>query len=161
MRGPTENRVGRRRRAGVTLIEILAATIILGIGLVGVGSLVTYGVVSHRKAVNYTVAEARAVKELERVRDAKYAGATVSSILFPSSEYTILSSTQARFTISELRNGYGIITIGDDVQALQTNPSTGQPYSNLKKVKVEIYWTGGGQNLGGSYDAATLIANRP
>jgi Tfp pilus assembly protein PilV len=145
----------------VTIIEVLVASAILAIGLVGVGSLVTYGVVSHRKSVNYTIAEARAVKELERVRDAKYVGAVVNSTLFPSSEYTILNSTQARFTVSELKNGYGIITITDDAQAQQTNPATGQPYSNLKKVKVEIHWTGGGRNLGGYYNAATLIANRP
>jgi adhesin HecA-like repeat protein len=144
----------------VTIIEVLVASAILAIGLVGVGSIVTYGVVSHRKSVNYTVAEARAVKEMERVRDAKYVGAIVSSTLFPSPDYTILSQTQARFTVSELKNSYGIITITDDVQAQQTNPATGQPYSNLKKVKVEIHWTAG-RNLAGSYNAATLIANRP
>jgi Tfp pilus assembly protein PilV len=145
----------------VTIIEVLVASAILAIGLVGVGSIVTCGVISHRKSLNHTVAEARAVKEMERVRDARYVGAVVNSTLFPSTDYTILNSTQARFTVSELKSGYGIITITDDVQAQQTNPATGQPYSNLKKVKVEIHWTGGGSSLRGSYDAATLIANRP
>ena len=145
----------------MTIIEVLVASAILGIGLVGVGSIVTYGLVSHRKSVDYTVAEARAISELERVRDAKYVGAIVNSTLFPATEYTILDSTQARFTVPELRNGYGIVTLTEDVEAQQTNPGTGQPYANLKKVKVEIHWTGGGHSLGGYYDAATLIANRP
>jgi Tfp pilus assembly protein PilV len=139
---------------------VLVASIVLGIGLVGVGSLVTYGVVSHRKSVNYTVAAARAVKEMERVRDARYAGAAVNATLFPSPDYTIVNATQARFTVSELSNGYGLVTIQDDVEAQQTNPATGQPYSNLKKLRVELFWSGG-HNLAGSYGVSTLIANRP
>ncbi len=145
---------------GVTLIEVLVASVILGIGLVGVGSVVTYGVVSHRKSVNYTVAAERAVREMERIREAGYLGAEVNETLFPATTYTILSSTQVQFAVPELSNGVGYITVDEDSEAEATNPSTGQPYSNLKRVRVELFWTGGGA-LSGSYSLSTLIANRP
>lgn len=151
---------GQRRRRGVTIIEVLVASAVLGIGLVGVGSLVTYGVISHRKSVNYTVASARAVKELERVREAGYGAAIVDTTLFPSPEYTILSGTQAQFSVADLEGGFGYVTIEDDAEALETNPDTGQPYSNLKKVTVQVFWSGS-RNLSGSYTVSTLIANRP
>ena len=61
-----------RADAGVTILEALATSLILGIGLVGVGSMVTVGVISHRKSVNYTLVAARATQELERVREAGY-----------------------------------------------------------------------------------------
>ena len=144
----------------MTIIEVLAATAILGIGLVGVGSMVTYGVVSHRKSVNYTVAAERATQEIERVRDAGYLGAEIGTSLFPSPTYTILSATQAGFTVADLHNGQGTITISQDSEAEAVDPDTGSPYSNLKRVRVDISW-GGARNLRGSYSASTLIANRP
>jgi len=149
-----------RRSAGVTIIEVLATAIILAIGLVGVGSMVTYGVVSHRKSVNYTIAAERATKELERIREAGYLGATISTALFPADEYTIENGTQASFEMADLASGTGVITIADDPAAQATNPATGQPYSNLKRVSVQISW-GGNRYLHGSYEAVTLIANRP
>jgi len=150
----------RPRRAGVTIIEVLAATAILGIGLVGVGSMVTYGVISHRKSVNYTIAAARATQEIERIRDAGYLGAQIGTALFPSPTYTILSATQVAFTVPELRNGQGRITLSEDAEAQAIDPDTGLPYGNLKQVQVQISW-GGSRNLQGSYRVATLIANRP
>jgi Tfp pilus assembly protein PilV len=144
----------------VTITEVLVTCVILGIGLVGVGSLVTYGVISHRKSVCYTIATARATQEIERVREAGYAGAVVSTQLFPSTNYTILSATQARFDVPELSNGFGYVTIEDDTEAQQTNPATGQPYSNLKRARVQIFWSGP-RSLSGSYAIATLLANRP
>lgn len=147
-------------RAGLTLIEVLAASMILGIGLVGVGSLVTYGVVSHRKSVNYTVAAARTVREIERIREAGYLSAEIGPDLFPSPAYTILSSTQVGFPVAELKGGQGSITVIEDPEAQALDPDTGLPYLNLKQVSVHITW-GGTSTLAGSYSAATLIANRP
>jgi prepilin-type N-terminal cleavage/methylation domain-containing protein len=148
------------RQSGVTIIEVLAAAAILGIGLVGVGSMVTYGVVSHRKSVNYTIASERATKELERVREAGYLGAEVTAGLFPYPTYTILNSTQAAFTVPELTDGQGTITLDEDTEAQAVDPDTGLPYSNMKQVQVDISW-GGSRSLQGSYSVATLVSNRP
>lgn len=142
------------------MIEVLVASVILGIGLVGVGSMVTYGVISHRKAVNYTVAAARATQELERVREAGYLGAVVSTELFPEGLYTIVDSTQVQFSVPELDNAVGYVTIQQDAEAQQTNPETGEPYSNLKKIRVQVSWSGPGRGSG-TYTATTLVANRP
>ncbi len=150
----------RHRQAGVTILEVLAAAAILGIGLVGVGGMVTYGVISHRKSVNYTIAAARATQEIERIRDAGYLGAEVDTSLFPSPTYTIAGANQATFAVADLANGQGTITITDDTEAQAVDPDTGFPYSNLKLLQVSISW-GGSRNLRGSYDVATLIANRP
>jgi len=147
-------------RAGVTIIEVLATAIVLAIGLVGVGSMVTYGVLSHHKSLNYTVAAERATREMERIREAGYLGATASAGLFPANEYTIENGSQVSFEMPDLTSGSGVITISDDPDAQAIDPGTGQPYSNLKQVRVEIFW-GGSRYLRGSYQAVTLIANRP
>jgi prepilin-type N-terminal cleavage/methylation domain-containing protein len=150
---------GRRRR-GFTLLEVLAATLVLGLGLVGVGSMVTYSVVSHEKSVNYTLAAERASAEVERVREAGYLGANISTDLFPTTAYTIASATKVTFAVAELKGGQGSITIDEDAQAKATNPNTGSAYNNMKLVQVAITWTGS-RNLSGSYQTATLVANRP
>lgn len=150
-----------RGQAGVTLIEVLAATVILGIGLVGVGAMVTNGSIAHDKAATYTIAAARASEELERIREAGYLGAQVNDLLFPSAAgYAILDSSHVRFTVNDLKSGSGMITLVEDAEAQATNPSTGQPYSNLKKITVDITWSGG-HSTQGSYQVVTLLANRP
>jgi len=159
-RAEARPRLRPKGEAGFTLIEVLITTVILGIGLVGVGSMVTYGVVSHRKSVNYTVAAARAIQEMERIRDAGFLGANVGTDLFPYPTYQILNASQVGFTPSGLKDGQGVITIAEDSQAQVTDPDTGLPYGNMKAVSVSISW-GGARILSGSYTAATLIANRP
>jgi prepilin-type N-terminal cleavage/methylation domain-containing protein len=149
-----------RRRRGFTLLEVLAATLVLGLGLVGVGSMVTYSVVSHEKSVNYTLAAERASAEVERVREAGYLGAKVTTDLFPAPAYTLASATKVTFTVAELKGGQGSITIDEDAQAKATDPNTGSAYNNMKLVQVAITWTGS-RNLSGSYQTATLVANRP
>ena len=157
----------RRRRhglgsqAGVTLIEVLAATIILGIGLVGVGAMMTNGSIAHDKAATYTIAAARASEELERIREAGYLGAQINTLLFPSAAgYAIQSATRVTFPVTDLKSGAGAITLVEDTEAQATNPSTGQPYSNLKRITVDITWAGG-HSVQGSYQVVTLLANRP
>ncbi len=149
-----------RPDSGTTILEVLIAAVILGVGLVGVGSMVTYGVISHEKSVNYTVAADRASQELERIREATYTGGVVGTALFPAPDYTILNSTQASFTVPDLKNGAGLITLDEDAEAKAINPGTGLPYSNMKIATVTITWSGG-HFQGGSYKAVTLIANRP
>jgi prepilin-type N-terminal cleavage/methylation domain-containing protein len=158
--GRSPGHAGGRSRRGFTLLEVLAATLVLGLGLVGVGSMVTYSVISHEKSVNYTIAAERASAEVERVREAGYLGANVTTDLFPAPTYAIASAAKVTFPVAELKGGQGSITIDEDAQAKAINPNTGGAYHNLKLVQVMITWTGS-RDLSGSYQTATLEANRP
>jgi prepilin-type N-terminal cleavage/methylation domain-containing protein len=149
-----------QRSGGFTLIEVLVAAMILGIGLVGVSSMVYYGVLSHQKSANYTIAGEKAMQEMERIRDAGYLGALVDLAHFPSPSYQIVNASTVHFSVPELTSGLGVITIAEDSQAQAINPATGQPYLNMKQVSVTVSW-GGSQRLRGSYNLATLISNRP
>ncbi len=157
---PARARRLRPSAAGITLIEVVAATAIIGIGLVGVGSIVTYAVISHRKAVEHTIASARATQELERVREAGYLGAVVDESLFPADSYETISPSQVSFAADELDGGFGYVTITDDAEAQYINPGTGQPYGNMKHVVVHLFWDRPGDKTM-SYSIATLISNRP
>lgn len=161
------NRNGAAKRGGCTgacdgftLIEVLVAAMILAIGLVGVASMTYYGVISHHKSANYTMAGQRAMQEMERIRDAGYLGAVVDYDHFPYPRYYILDTNTIYFTPSELPNGQGLITINEDSAAQQINPSTGEPYFNMKRVRVDVTW-GGSRPLRGSYSLVSLISNRP
>ena len=149
-----------QRSGGFTLIEVLVAAMVLGIGLVGVSSMVYYGVLSHQKSANYTIAGEKAMQEMERIRDAGYLGALVDLAHFPSPSYQIVNASTVSFGVPELTSGLGVITIAEDSQAQAINPATGQPYLNMKQVSVAVSW-GGSQRLRGSYNLATLISNRP
>jgi prepilin-type N-terminal cleavage/methylation domain-containing protein len=152
--------VKMKNKQGLTLIELLVTAVLLGIGLVGVAGMFTAGVVSSTKASNITVAAHRANLEIERVRDAGYLGAVADVAHFPSPTYTVVSSHRATFTVPELRNGSGYIDIYPDSAAQLTNPATGLPYENLKRLRIVISW-GGGHHVAGNYTVVTLIANRP
>ncbi len=153
-------RGARGRHAGMTLIEVLAATLVLAIGLVGVSGMVTYSVIAHDKAANYTIAADRATAEIERIRDAGYNGAAVNTLLFPTDGYTILSATQASFTCSDLKQAHGIITLDPDATAKANNPNTGQPWSNLKRIDVQIWWMGR-HGVDQTLKVSAMLANRP
>jgi len=157
---PRQSLAHLKASAGFTLIELLVSVVILAVGLIGVASMVTYGVVSHRSSANYTIAAARATQEIERIRDAGYLSAQVGPALFPSPNYHILSATQVGFSVPESNSGQGVITLDEDSEAQATNPNTGLPYSNMKRVSVTISW-GGARALTGSYTTTTLISNRP
>ena len=157
---PLRPRGARGRHAGMTLIEVLAATLVLAIGLVGVSGMVTYSVIAHDKAANYTIAADRATAELERIRNAGYNGAAVNTLLFPTADYTILSPTQVRFNCSDLKQAHGIITLDLDAAAKAINPNTGQSWSNLKRIDVQIWWMGH-HGVDQTLKVSAMLALRP
>ncbi len=149
-----------RNKKGLTLLELLMTTLLLGIGLTGVGGMFTAGVVSSRKAAYITTAAHRANKEIERIRDGGFLGAQVDYIHFPYPDYYGASGNRAYFNVSELPGGTGQVEVDMDPEAQVVNPDTGLYVDNLKKVRVLISW-GGARNLRGSYSVSTLLANRP
>lgn len=150
----------RSGRGGFTLIEVLVAAMILSIGLVGVSSMIYFGVISHQKSAHYTIAGERAMQEMERIRDAGYLGAVVDASHFPSVNYHIVDAHTVRFNVADLPSGVGTISINEDSEAQAINPSTGQPYANMKRVTVTVAW-GGARRVSGIYNLVTLISNRP
>jgi len=149
-----------RNNKGLSLIELLMVSLLLGIGLVGVGGMFTSGVISNRKAANITVAANRAAQEMERLRDAGFLGAVVDYDHFPYPRYYVISPTQVYFSVDELKNGTGYIFLDMDPEAQVIDPSTGLYVGNLKRVRIVITW-GGAETVSGRYSVSTLLANRP
>ncbi len=151
--------MARRRERGLTLIELLIVTFILSVGLTGVASLFVAGLVSSRHGQRMSAATHEALRQIEHMRSAHFAGCTVSTDVFPPEEgYTIVRQNanltgQVGFQIPDLPNGVGRIDI-----ALY-DPGTGT-MANLKDVKVTITWQGG-DPTGGVTVLHTLIANAP
>jgi len=145
---------------GMSLLELLAVTLLLGIGLTGVAGMFTAGVISNRKAANITAAANRANQEIERLRDTGFSGAIMDVAHFPSTHYSLTSPTRADFQVAELSQGSGYITVDTDTEAQEIDPNTGNQIGNLKQVRVVINW-GGGSPVRGSYSVTTLLANRP
>jgi len=145
---------------GLSVLELLMVTLLLGIGLTGVAGMFTAGVISNRKAAHVTTAANRAAQEMERLRDGGFLGAVVDYDHFPYLNYCILSSTRAGFLVEELPQGYGTIDIDLDPEAQVIDPNTGLYVGNMKRVRVVINW-GGARPVRGSYSVTTLLANRP
>ena len=149
-----------RNCKGLSLLELLMVTLLLGIGLTGVAGMFTVGVISNRKAAHITAAANRANEEMEKVRDCGFLGAVVDYDHFPYPHYYLLSSTRAGFQVEELPQGYGTIDIDLDPEAKVIDPNTGLYVGNMKRVRVVISW-GGARPIRGSYSVTTLLANRP
>jgi len=126
--------------------------------LVGAAGMFTAGIVSSRKAANETAAANRATQELERIRDGGYLGAVIDTAHFLSPRYTIVSSSKATFTVPELSNGAGELTIDTDTAAQPVDPNTGFMIGNLKRVMSHsLGWR---RKSACSYSVTTLISNR-
>ena len=149
-----------KNRKGLSLIELLMVSLLLGIGLTGVGGMFTAGVISNRKAANMTVAAHRAAQETERLRDAGFLGAVVDYDHFPYPRYYVMSPTEVYFHVDELPNGTGFIYLDLDPEAKVTDPATGLYVGNLTRARIVITW-GGARAVRGTYSISTLLANRP
>jgi len=149
----------RRRIRGFSLIELLAAVFILGVGLTSVSTLFVAGLISTRKAQRVSVALNATQQHAERLRSAGFSGCIVDSDIWTSEDgYTILEQNadltgRIGFGIPELPNGQGEISI-------EFYDGGSGVYPNLKTVSVSVTWLGGGPT-GGSTVLRTLVANRP
>lgn len=149
----------RRRIRGFSLIELLAAVFILGVGLTSVSTLFVAGLISTRKAQRVSVALNAAQQQTERLRSAGFSGCSVDPDIWASEDgYTILEQNtdltgRIGFAVPELPNGQGEM-------AIDFYDSGSGIYPNLKTVSVTVTWLGGGPT-GGTTVLRTLIANRP
>ncbi len=150
----------KRRERGFTLIELLVVITILSIGLVGIAGLFVAGSVSASKSKRMNLARNLALKELERLRSAGFAGCTVDPEIFdPADGYQIIEQNadgtgRVAFRSDSLPPGsQGVIEIAH-------YQSGAGYYPNLKDITVTVTWPGGGITSG-RVVLHTLIANRP
>lgn len=121
--GRLDNR-GRPKRdvsiSGFTLIEIVLALLILGVGVVGVLTLFPVGFEAAGRSINITVATFLAQGLVEDARVAGYDG--------------VLDSARERFSTPYDNFEYQI-TVTSDIDGL-----------DLKQVDAEVFWPAGESN---------------
>ena len=139
-----------RTSRGLTLLECLAAVLILGLGLVGVVGSMTAALLSNQKASDMQLATAIAQGTIEEMR----------SLGFGEVDYTSFPATCTKITVDPVS--------GDPMDALAalrsatkttviTTSYTGN--AKLKKVSVKVAWVGrNGKNS--SVTLETIITNR-
>ena len=125
-------------RGGFTLVECLVATVILGIGVIGVASMFAYASLSEKKAAYLAEARDIAQQTLEDVRARGYAHFTA-----PSGVTTVPTSGLPRAT-----------------GALAWQPYPDSACENgLKLVSINLTWDWAGPTSG-KYYVTTLISEK-
>jgi len=127
---------GPAGRGGFSLLECLAATLILGIGIVGVASMFTCAGASEREAAHLARARAITDQAFESIRAQGYACLTGA---FGSQEIPTPG-----------------LPDGNAVLAWQPYPNSGVE-QGLKLVALNLTWRGVGQRTG-HYWAVTLVS---
>jgi type IV pilus assembly protein PilV len=107
---------------GLSLIEVLAAMVILSVGMLGTASLVGGIIRGNQVSKNVTIATTLAQDKMEGVLKSGYTG---------------ISSTDA-----EVTEDYGSIA-GYSNHMRTTTISMGIPASRMKTVTVQAYWRTG------------------
>jgi Tfp pilus assembly protein PilV len=125
-----------RDRRGTTLVEALAAVIILAIGLVGVIGCLTMALQTNQKAKYTEKAAAIAQDNIEEMRSLGFGAITTEE--FP-----------AEAEVSDLPGGVRTVTI--------TTPYNGD--ARLKRVAVDIAWHST-NNTTSHVTLATVVSNR-
>ncbi|HEY3416920.1 MAG TPA: prepilin-type N-terminal cleavage/methylation domain-containing protein [Armatimonadota bacterium] len=150
---------GRGRRTGVSLVELLVATVILGIGLVALMQLYMAALWSYQKGRYLSLATQRAQLEYEKVQNLGFYGLdngpTDFTYLRTSSggEYTWLNpGPGVTFAVSALPGGSGTVT-------WQHFPANATGNSNMVKVDIRISWTGSVKTRS-DVRLVTLLANK-
>jgi prepilin-type N-terminal cleavage/methylation domain-containing protein len=126
----------RRRRAGLSLIELMVTIALLAIGLVGVSSMFIVGYKTQLHAHFASVATDIASKKVEEMKSAGFNG--INTMLFPPT-----------FTAAELPSGSGTTTFAP-------YPDADSPNQYL--VQVVVTW-GGGNGVAGRVRLSTVISN--
>jgi len=125
-------------RGGFTLIECLVATVILGIGVIGVASMFAYASLSEKKAAYLAEARDIAQQTLEDVRARGYGYFTAPS---------------------------GVTTVPTNGLPRATGALAWQPYPDsscekgLKLVSINLTWDWAGPT-GGKYYVTTLVSEK-
>jgi len=128
----------RKGSAGFTLIECVVATVILGVGVVGVASMFTYATTSERKTAYMSQAREIADQVLEEVHATGYP------------VFTELSGTRTIPTRG-LPRSVGVL-------AWRPYPE-GSGELELKRVSVNIAWDWAGP-MAGKYYVVTLLSQK-
>ena len=126
----------RRRRHGMTLVELLVAIGITSIGLVALSQLYISSMWVYERARSISIATHRAQYELEKVQNFKFNIMNNRANLIADTRYSTLEGYSAlsagngvQFPMPELRGGRGIITV-----------SNFRGHSNILQIVIEIVW---------------------
>lgn len=152
-------RMMRSKTRGFSLVELLVATVILGLGLTSVSLLFVAGIVSGQKAERLSTAVNAVQQQMERLRSSGFSGCVTDPEIFtPAEGYSIIQANGdgtgvIGFPVTDLPRSQGTISIA-------FYDSGSGYYPNLKQVTVALNWVGGGVTAG-SISMTSLIANRP
>lgn len=124
---------GASRRAGISLPEVLISVVVLGIGIIAVFSLVSFGALTTKKANNMALAREVAEQQVEEVRADDY-----DTLAQPA-------GTQ-NFAVTEIRGATGTLAWAP----------YGGTEEDLRRVTVIIQWPGP-DLLRGKYELVTYI----
>jgi len=116
---------GLRNNRGFTMLEILIATVILTIGLLGVAGLTIGTIKGNLFSKNVTTATVISQKRLEDIQRDGYVGATEGN--FPA--------------------GPDAITMGGVTFSMETTINPGVPDTNMKEIEVKTSWSNGTRSV--------------
>lgn len=139
-----------RNSRGLTLLECLAAVLILGLGMVGVIGSMTAALLSNQKASDMQLATAIAQGTVEQMRSLGFGEVDYES--FPAS----CTKTTADPVTGETMDALAALRSATKTTVITSN-YTGN--AKLKKASVKVTWVGrNGQS--NSVTLETLITNR-
>ena len=117
---------GLRGEEGFTLIEVLIATMILTIGLLGMAGLVTGIMTGNTQSSNQTIATVLAQDKMEEIARKGYSN-------MPTSDTATIE-------------GYGSIT-GYAQFKRKTETGVNSPFPDLKTITVTVFWDSDDRSL--------------
>ena len=145
-----------RRSRGLSLVELVVASVIVGVGMVGMCQLYLASMWTYQKAHYMAIATQRAQYELEKTRSVGFAALTpdnATSLVpgsYASGSYTALTSGRGvQFTVADLPSGSGTITI-----------TKFRGYNYLLLATIQITW-GGMTKAQSPVSIITLISKAP
>ena len=117
---------------GFSFLEILLATVLLSIGLVGLVNAFSIGLSESSQAKQYTVAKNLAEEKLEEIRNTSYANVVIESPAVPVSGFL---DYRREVLVSEIP----------------------QPGSGLKELQINVFWQAKGGEV--SISLASYVSN--